>query len=116
MKQVSTIGMDIAKSVFHVFGVDDAGQVTLDRQLSRGKVLGFFSKLPPCLVGMEACASAHYWAREIAAFGHEVRLMPPSRVKAYVKPGSKNDRADAAGCCEAVTRPSSYRSRSASCA
>jgi transposase len=106
MDQVSTIGLDIAKRVFQVHGVDEAGKVVLRRQLRRTEVLKFFAKLPPCLVGMEACASAHYWGREIAALGHQVRLMPPTRVKPYVKWGHKNDKADAAACCEGVTRPS----------
>jgi transposase len=106
MDKVSTIGLDIAKNVFQVHGVDATGAVRIERQLRRSDVVKFFRKLPPCLVGMEACASAHYWGREIAALGHEVRLMPPTRVKPYVKWGRKNDRADAAACCEAVTRPS----------
>jgi len=103
--QVSTIGLDLAKRVFQVHGVDAAGRVIIRRQLRRGQVIDFFEKLPPCLVGMEACATAHHWARELMARGHEVRLMPPSYVKAYVK-RSKNDAADAAAICEAVTRPS----------
>src|SRR6185437_10529871 len=106
MVEVSTIGLDIAKGVFQVHGVDAAGQVVLRRQLRRGTVLKLFGELPPCVVGMEACASAHYWGREIAALGHEVRLMPPTRVKPYVGRGKKNDRVDAAACCEAVSRPS----------
>lgn len=106
MKEISTIGMDIAKSVFQIHGVDAAGQVVVRRQLRRASVLKFFNKLPSCVVGMEACASAHYWGREIAALGHDVRLMPPTRVKPYVKRGAKNDPADAAACCEAVMRPS----------
>ena len=106
MIQVSTIGLDIAKRVFQVHGVDEAGEVVLRRQLRRTEVLKFFAKLPPCLVGMEACASAHYWGREIAALGHQVRLMPPTRVKPYVKWGKKNDKVDAGACCEGVTRPS----------
>jgi transposase len=106
MDKIITIGLDIAKQVFQVHGVDAAGGVVLSRQLRRGEVLKFFTKLPGCVVGMEACASAHYWAREIVALGHEVRLMPPTRVKAYGRRGRKNDRADAAACCEAVTRPS----------
>jgi transposase len=105
MKKISTIGLDIAKRVFQVHGVDDAGKVVVRRQLRRGEVLKFFRKLAPCLVGMEACGSAHYWARQISALGHEVRLMAPRRVKAYVKWGAKNDPADAEGCCEAVGRP-----------
>lgn len=106
MVKISTIGLDIAKRVFQVHGVDEAGQVVVRRQLRRSEVLKFFTKLPACLVGMEACASAHYWGREIAALGHQVRLMPPTRVKPYVKWGRKNDKADAAACCEAVGRPS----------
>lgn len=106
MDKVSTIGLDIAKSVFQVHGVDDAGQAVVRRQLRRGEVLKFFGKLPPCVVGLEACASSHYWGRELAALGHDVRLMPPTRVKPYVKWGKKNDQVDAAACCEAVQRPS----------
>ena len=106
MVEVSTIGLDIAKNVFQVHGTDAAGEVTIRRQLRRGEVLKFFSKLPRCLVGMESCGTANYWAREIAKLGHEVRLMPPIRVKAYVRQGAKNDSADAAACNEAVTRPS----------
>jgi transposase len=106
MVEVSTIGLDIAKNVFQVHGVDAAGQVVLRRQLRRSAVLKFFGGLAPCLVGIEACAGAHYWAREIAALGHRVRLMPPARVTPYVKRGRKSDQADAAACCEAVGRPS----------
>ena len=106
MKQISTIGLDLAKNVFQVHGVDATGNVVERRQLRRGEVLKYFHKLPPCLVGMEACASAHYWGRAIAALGHAVRLIPPPRVKAYVKWGKKNDAADAAAIAEAVTRPS----------
>ncbi len=106
MGEVSTIGLDTAKRIFQVHGVDDAGAVVLRRQLRRGDMLKFFAKLPRCVVGMEACAAAHYWGREIAALGHEVRLMPPTRVKPYVKWGRKNDKVDAEACCEAVTRPS----------
>lgn len=103
--QVSTIGIDIAKTVFQVHGVDTAGRVVIARQLRRSQVIDLFRKLPPCLIGMEACATAHHWARELTRLGHEVRLMPASYVKAYVK-RSKNDAADAAAICEAVTRPS----------
>ena len=103
--QIATIGLDLAKNVFQVHGVDEVGKLTITRQLRRGQLIGFFKKLPPCLVGMEACATAHYWARELIRLGHTVRLMPASYVKAYVK-RSKNDAADAAGICEAVTRPS----------
>lgn len=105
MAELITIGLDIAKHVFQVHGVDGSGQVLLRRQLRRSEVLRFFGGLAPCLVGLEACGSAHYWAREIGALGHQVRLLPPSRVKAYVKQGKKNDAADAAAICEAVTRP-----------
>ena len=103
--QVTTIGLDLAKTVFQVHGVDKDGKVVMTRQLRRGQMIEFFKKLPPCLVGMEACATSHYWARELAKLGHTVRLIPPSYVKAYVK-RSKNDAADAAAICEAVTRPS----------
>lgn len=98
------IGIDIAKNVFHVHGVCAAGKPLASRKLRRSQVLAFFGKLEPCLVGMEACATSHYWAREIAALGHEVRLMPPKYVKAYLK-RQKNDAADAAAICEAVGRP-----------
>ena len=103
--QVTTIGLDLAKSVFQVHGADETGKVTLTKQLRRGQAIAFFQKLPPCLVGIEACATSHHWARELSKLGHTVRLMPPSYVKAYVK-HSKNDAADAAAICEAVTRPS----------
>lgn len=104
MEDVAVVGVDLAKSVFQVHGVDARGEVALRRRLSRGKLLSFFAKLPPCLVGMETCASANYWARELIALGHEVRLMPPQYVKPYVK-RSKNDASDAEAICEAVTRP-----------
>jgi transposase len=104
MKQVTTIGLDIAKSVFQVHGVDAAGQPVLRQRLSRSRVLEFFGKLPRCLVGIEACASSHYWARELIRLGHEVKLMPAQYVKPYVKRG-KNDAADAEAICEAVARP-----------
>lgn len=103
--QINTIGLDIAKTVFQVHGIDAQGSVVVASQLRRSRLIAFFEKLDPCVVGMEACATAHYWAREIAKLGHEVRLMPPCYVKAYVKRG-KNDAADAAAICEAVTRPS----------
>ena len=103
MKEVTTIGLDLAKSVFQVHGIDDSEQPVVRRQLRRRQVHGFFRKLPPCLVGMEACATSHYWAREIAALGHEVRVMPALYVKPYVK-RNKSDKADAEGICEAVTR------------
>jgi transposase len=105
MQSISTIGLDIAKSVFQVHGVDAAGQVVVRRQLRRGRVLAFFQKLPPCLVGIEACASSHYWSRELQVLGHTVRLMPPAYVKPYVK-RQKNDATDAEAICEAATRPS----------
>jgi len=104
MHSISTIGLDIAKSVFQVHGVDAAGQVVVRRQLRRGHVLAFFQKLPPCLVGIEACASSHHWSRELQELGHTVRLMPPAYVKPYVK-RQKNDATDAEAICEAVTRP-----------
>src|SRR5258705_5544906 len=103
MKTITTIGFDIAKSVFQVHGVDAAGEVVIRRQLKRRSVLAFFQKLPPCLVGIEACASSHHWSRELQALGHTVRLMPPAYVKPYVK-RQKNDMADAEAICEAVTR------------
>jgi transposase len=104
MQAITTIGLDIAKSVFQVHGIDAEGNVVLRRQLKRRYVLAFFEKLPPCLVGIEACASAHYWSRELQALGHVVRLMPPAYVKPYVK-RHKNDATDAEAICEAVTRP-----------
>ena len=103
MQAITTIGLDIAKSVFQVHGVDAEGKVILRRQLKRRYVLAFFQKLPPCLVGIEACASSHHWSRELQALGHTVRLMPPAYVKPYVK-RHKNDAADAEAICEAVTR------------
>src|SRR5580765_8375361 len=103
MQTITTIGLDIAKSVFQVHGVDAAGQMVIRRQLKRRQVLVFFAKLPPCLIGIEACASSHYWARELQALGHAVRLIPPAYVKPYVK-RQKNDATDAEAICEAVTR------------
>ena len=104
MGEVPTIGLDLAKHVFQVHGVDAEGATVLRKQLRRNQVLAFFSRLPRCLVGLEACATAHYWARELRSLGHEVRLMPAQYVKAYVK-RNKNDPADAAATCEAVARP-----------
>lgn len=104
MNEVITIGVDLAKNVFQVHGVDAEGEVVVRRQLKRAQVRPFFEKLPPCLVGMEACATAHHWARQLIALGHWVKLMPPHYVKPYVK-RNKNDVADAAAICEAVTRP-----------
>ena len=103
MQVVTTVGLDIAKSVFQVHGVDAAGQVVIRRQLKRRYVLAFFAKLPACLVGIEACASSHHWSRELKTLGHTVRLMPPAYVKPYVK-RQKNDTADAEAICEAVSR------------
>src|SRR5438552_12885504 len=104
MRTITTIGLDIAKSIFQVHGVDAVGQVVIRRQLKRRYVLTFFQKLPSCLIGMEACASAHHWSRELQALGHTVRLMPAAYVKPYVK-RHKNDATDAEAMCEAVTRP-----------
>lgn len=102
---VTTVGLDLAKHVFQVHAVDACGRVIVARALTRGKVLSFFAALPPCVVGMEACGSAHYWARELIELGHDARMMPPAYVKPYVR-RQKNDAADAAAICEAVTRPS----------
>lgn len=102
--EISTIGLDLAKSVFQVHAIDEAGRAVVRKSLRRSQVLPFFSKLSPCLVGMEACGTSHHWAREITALGHEVRLMPPAYVKPYVKRG-KTDANDAEAICEAVTRP-----------
>ena len=104
MGEVTTIGLDLAKHVFQVHGVDAEGATVLRKQLRRAQVLAFFSRLPPCLVGLEACATAHYWGRELRALGHEVRLMPAQYVKAYIK-RNKHDAADAEAICEAVGRP-----------
>jgi transposase len=105
MTKISTIGLDLAKNVFQLHGIDASGAVMLRRQLRRAAVEKFFAQLPPCLVGMEACGSAHHWARVIGRYGHEVRLMPPAYVKPYVK-RNKNDGRDAEAICEAVSRPS----------
>src|SRR5215472_343986 len=102
--QITTIGLDIAKNVFQIHGIDAAEKVVVRKQLRRSQVMKFFATLSPCLVGMEACATAHYWARELTKLGHEVRLMPARDVKAYVK-RNKNDAADAEAICEAVRRP-----------
>src|SRR5580698_4233091 len=104
MQTITTVGVDIAKSVFQVHGVDADGNIVIRRQVKRRYVLAFFQKLPPCLVGIEACASSHYWSRELQALGHTVRLMPPAYVKPYVK-RHKNDATDAEAICEAVTIP-----------
>lgn len=110
MGQVVTIGLDIAKSVFQVHGVDAKGVVVIRQKLTRARLLPFFAKLEPCLVGIEACGASHHWARELISLGHEARLMPPSYVKAYLK-RQKNDMADAEAICEAVSR-SRLRDRS----
>jgi len=102
--EITTIGLDLAKSVFQVHGVDATGQVVVRRSLRRAQMLPFFARLPSCLVGMEACGTSHYWARELIKLGHQVRLMPPAYVKPYVKRG-KTDAADAEAVCEAVARP-----------
>lgn len=104
MGQVVTIGLDLAKSVFQVHGVDAAGEVVVRRQVRRSQLLQFFAKQPACLVGLEACASSHHWARQLVGLGHDVKLMPAQYLKPYVKRG-KNDAADAEAICEAVTRP-----------
>src|SRR5499425_372212 len=105
MGEVSTIGLDIAKSIFQIHGVDADGVVMIRKRIRRAKLLEFFAALPACLVGIEACPTAHYWSRRLQILGHTVKLMPPSYVKAYLK-RSKNDANDAAAICEAVTRPS----------
>ena len=102
--KITTIGIDLAKNVFQVHGVDERGKMVLRKQLKRKDVTSFFANLPPCLIGMEACGSAHHWARELTKFGHTVRLMAPQFVKPYVKT-NKSDRNDAEAICEAVARP-----------
>ena len=102
--EITTIGLDLAKSIFQVHGVDASGAVVVRKTLRRPQMLPFFAKLPPCLVGMEACGTSHHWARELVKFGHQVRLMPPTYVKPYLKRG-KTDANDAEAICEAVTRP-----------
>ena len=102
--EITTIGLDLAKRVFQVHGVDAAGGVAVRKAVRRAQLLPFFAKLPPCLVGIEACGTSHHWARELMRLGHRVRLMPPAYVKPYVKRG-KNDATDAEAICEAVTRP-----------
>lgn len=104
MNEISIVGLDLAKNVFQIHGVDASGRVVLRRQLRRGAVEKFFAQLPPCLVGVEACGSAHHWGRVIGRYGHQVRLMPPAYVKPYVK-RNKNDGRDAEAICEAVSRP-----------
>jgi len=104
MEQIKIVGLDIAKSVFQVHGIDGDGEVVVRRRLKRSRVLPFFASLEPCRIGIEACATAHFWARELGALGHDVKLMAPAYVKPYVK-RQKNDAADAEAICEAVTRP-----------
>ena len=108
---ITTIGLDLAKNVFQVHGVDERAKVGLKKQLKRAQVLPLFANLPPCLIGMEACGSAHYWARKLKELGHTVKLMAPQFVKPYVKT-NKNDAADAEAICEAVSRPSMRFGRS----
>lgn len=105
--QIPTLGIDLAKSVFQLHGVDASGQIVLQKKLRRSLVLDTLSTLPPCMVGNKACATGHFWAREISALGHDVRLIPPRYVKPYVK-RQKNDMADAEAICEAVTRPNMH--------
>ena len=100
----TTIGLDIAKSCFQVHGVDEHGKTAVQKRLRRTQVLDYFANLPPCLIGIEACATAHHWARELSKLGHDVKLMPPQFVKAYLKT-NKNDARDAEAICEAVARP-----------
>jgi transposase len=102
---ITTIGLDLAKNVFQLHGVDECGKVRLRKQLKRGQVAAFFANFPPCLIGMEACASAHFWARKLTELGHTVKMMAPQFVKPYIK-SNKNDAADAEAICEAVGRPS----------
>lgn len=104
MNQIVTIGLDLAKNIFQVHGIDTCGKVVVRKPLRRGEMMKFFANLPPCLIGIEACATAHHWGRQLSKLGHTVRLMPPAYVKAYVKRG-KTDAADAEAICEAVTRP-----------
>src|SRR5271167_1000027 len=105
MKKVSIIGLDLAKRIFQVHGIDEQHQVVEQKALQRSELLAWFRQLEPCLVGMEACATSHYWSRELQKLGHDVRMIPPAYVKPYVR-RQKNDRADAAAICEAVSRPS----------
>ena len=102
--QATTIGLDLAKNIFQIHGLDAEGTIVIRKRLGRSGLLAFFSNLPRCVVGIEACATAHYWARELLAIGHQVKLMPPAYVKPYLKRG-KNDAADAEAICEAVMRP-----------
>ncbi len=101
---ITTVGLDLAKNVFQVHGIDAAGDVIVRRRLRRAQVVTYFASLKPCLIGMEACGTSHFWARELVALGHEVKVIPPSYVKPYIRRG-KNDAPDAEAICEAVTRP-----------
>ncbi len=105
--QVTTVGLDLAKNIFQVHGVTDGGEVAFNRSLRRTQMLPFFERLAPCLIGVEACGTSNYWARELASMGHEVKLIAPTYVKPYVKRG-KSDAADAEAICEAVIRPTMY--------
>jgi transposase len=111
--QITTVGLDLAKSIFQVHAIDAAGEVVVRRALRRAQMLLFFEKLAPCLVGIEACGTSHHWARELVRLGHEVRLMPPAYVKAYVKRG-KTDAADAEAICWSASAPS-WSTSSAAC-
>jgi len=102
--QVTTVGLDLAKNIFQVHGIDEDGEVAFNRALRRAQVLAFFERLEPCLVGIEACGTSHHWARELIKLGHNVKLIPPAYVKPYVKRG-KSDAVDPAAICEAVTQP-----------
>lgn len=102
--EISTIGLDLAKSIFQIHAISAAGETVIRKALRRSQVLPFFTKLPPCRIGIEACGTSHHWARELTRLGHDVRLMPPAYVKPYVKRG-KTDANDAEAICEAVTRP-----------
>ncbi|MDX7776289.1 IS110 family transposase, partial [Aeromonas caviae] len=102
--KITTVGIDLAKNLFQVHGVDERGKTVLKKQLKRDQMMAFFTNLPPCLIGMEACGSAHYWANKLQRLGHTVKLMAPQFVKPYVKT-NKNDVADAEAICEAVSRP-----------
>jgi transposase len=104
LSSITTVGLDLAKHVFQVHGVDGSGRVVVAKAIRRKHLLEFFASLPPCLMGLEACGSAHHWARELITLGHEVRMMPPAYVKPYIR-RQKNDASDAAAICEAVTRP-----------
>ena len=105
LSSVTIVGLDLAKHVFQVHAVDASGRVVVAKAIRRNKLLEFFASLPPCLIGLEACGSAHHWARELIELGHDARMMPPAYVKPYIR-RQKNDAADAAAICEAVTRPS----------